>query len=158
MSPPRRRLGAVGVLLLVVLALSPASASAGMTTPRLGSHSMIGPQMDPATIDALFKAGHDAGLGIVRVDVLASWLFPTSPDAPDWTTLDTVRAAARAHHARVLALLSAVPAWNARCPPLTEKWYRCPPGDDGAWGASSSRWPPARPRSASGRSSTRRTS
>lgn len=132
MSLPRR-LGAVGVLLLVALALSPAGASASMTTPRLGSHSMIGPQMDPATVDALFKASHDAGLGIVRVDVLASWLFPTSPDAPDWTTLDTVRAAARAHHAQVMALLSAVPAWNARCPPLTEKWYRCPSGDDAAW-------------------------
>ena len=132
MSPPFR-LGAVGVLMLVMLALSPASASAGNTTPRLGSHSMVGPQMDPGTIDRLFKASHDARLGIVRVDVLASWLFPHGPDAPEWGTLDTVRAAARAHHVQVMALLSAVPAWNARCPPVTEKWYRCPPADDAAW-------------------------
>ena len=62
MSPPRLRLGAVGVLLAFVLALVPASASAARTTPRLGSHSMIGPQMDAATIDRLFKASHDARL------------------------------------------------------------------------------------------------
>jgi hypothetical protein len=133
MSPPCLRLGAVGVLLVVVLALFPASVPAARTTPRLGSHSMIGPQMDAATIDRLFKASHDARLGIVRVDVLASWLFPTSADAPDWGTLDTIRAAARAHHSQVMALLSAVPYWNASCPPLTEKWYRCPPRDDAAW-------------------------
>ena len=132
MSPPRR-LGAAGVLLLVVLALSPASASAGRTAPRLGSHSMIGPQMDPATIDRLFRASHDAHLRTVRLDVLASWLFPNGPDAPDWSSLDAVRASARRHHSQVLALLSAVPGWNAHCPPLTEKWYRCPPADDAAW-------------------------
>jgi hypothetical protein len=134
MSPSCLRLGAVGVLLLVVLALSPASAPAAKTTPRLGSHSMIGPEMDAGTIDRLFKASHDARLGIMRVDVLASWLFPTGPDAPDFTTLDRIRTAARAHHMQVMALLSAVPAWNASCPPLTEKWYRCPPRDYAAWG------------------------
>lgn len=94
---------------------------------------MIGPQMDPATIDRLFKASHDAHLRTVRLDVLASWLFPAGPDAPDWSTLDAVRASARTHHLQVLAQLSAVPAWNAACPPLTEKWYRCPPGDYVQW-------------------------
>jgi hypothetical protein len=132
MSPPRRRLG-VGVLLLVVLALSPVSASAGKTTPRLGSHSMIGPQMDPAQIDQLFKASHDAHLRTVRLDVLASWLFPNGPDAPDWSSLDAVRASATRHHLQVLALLSAVPVWNARCPALTERFYRCPPADEAQW-------------------------
>ena len=133
MSPPCRRLGAVGVLLLVVLAFSPASASAGRTTPRLGSHSMIGPQMDPATIDRLFKASHDAHLRTIRLDVLASWLFPHGPDAPEWSSLDAVRASARRHHLQVLAQLSAVPGWNALCPPLTEKTYRCPPSDSRQW-------------------------
>ncbi len=133
MSPPCRRLGAAGVLLLVVLALSPASESAAKTTPRLGSHSMIGPQMDPATVDALFKASHDAHLGIVRLDVLASWLFPNGPDATDWSSLDAVRASARRHHEQVLALLSAVPLWDARCTTLTERFYRCPPADDAQW-------------------------
>ena len=33
----------------------------------------------------------------------------------------------------MLAQLSAVPGWNALCPPLTEKTYRCPPGDYGQW-------------------------
>lgn len=134
MSQPCRRLRAAGVVLIAVLALAPAVASAGKTTPRLGSHSMIGPQMDPGTIDALFKASHDAHLSTVRLDVLASWLFPTGPDAPDWATLDAVRASARRHHTQVLALLSAVPLWNARCPTLTERFYRCPPSDEAQWG------------------------
>ena len=132
MSPLRRPLGAVGVLMLVVLALAPATAAAGETAPRLGSHSMIGPQMDAATVDRLFKASHDARLRTVRLDVIASWLFPTGPQAADWGSLDAVRASARRHHLQVLGLLSGVPFWNSSCP-LTERFYRCPPGDDAQW-------------------------
>src|SRR5690349_8834119 len=120
MSPPRRRLGAAGVIALLLLCVAPAGARAAATTPRLGSHAMIEPAMDPGTVDALFKASHDAGLRTVRVDVLAAWLFPTGPDTPEWSSLDVLRAAARANHSQVLALLSAVPIWNARCPPLAE--------------------------------------
>jgi hypothetical protein len=134
MSPPCRRLGAVGVLLLVVLALSPVATSAGKTTPRLGSHSMIGPEMDPAQIDALFKASRDAHLRTVRLDVLVTALFPNGPDAPDWSTLDAVRASTRRYRLQVLALLSAVPWWESQCPPQTEKYYRCPVRDDAEWG------------------------
>ena len=133
MSPLRRRLGAVAVLLAIALLSAPAGATASETTPRLGGHTMIGPQMDAGTVDTLFRASHDARLGIVRLDVLAAWLFPQSADAPDWTSLDVVRAAARRHHMQVLGLLSGVPVWNARCPAGVEPFYRCPPADDAQW-------------------------
>jgi hypothetical protein len=133
MPPLCRRFGAAGVLLLAMFALTPAAASAGTTTPRLGSHTMIGPAMDPGTVDALFKASHDAHLGTVRLDVLAAWLFPSGPDAPDWRSLDVIRAAATHNHMQVLALLSSVPLWAARCPPDTQTFYRCPPADDAQW-------------------------
>ena len=133
MSPPRRRLGVVGVLVLLALGPAAAGAEAADTTPRLGSHTMIQPSMDPGMVDTLFAASHDAGLGTVRLDVLAAWLFPTGPDAPDWSSLDVVRAAARRHRMQVLGLLSAVPLWNARCPPLAEPVHRCPPADDALW-------------------------
>jgi hypothetical protein len=134
MSPLRRRLPAAGVLVLVVLALVPAAAPAGTTTPRLGSHTMIGPMMDPGTVDKLFRASHDAHLGTVRLDVLASWLFPNRPDAPNWSSLDVVRAAARHNHVQVMALLSSVPVWDAQCPPGALTAFRCPPADDARWG------------------------
>jgi hypothetical protein len=133
MSARRSRLGAAGVLVLVALVLAPAAGWAARTTPRLGSHSMIGPATDPGTVDVLFRATADAHLGTVRLDVLAAWLFPNGPDAPDWSSLDVVRAAARRHHVQVLALISAVPLWNARCPPMAVATYRCPPADDAAW-------------------------
>jgi len=134
MSPLRRRLGAAGVLIVASLVLSPAGASsAAETTPRLGSHAMIGPWMAPADVDTLFRLSRGARLRTVRVDVLAAWLFPRAADQPEWASLDTVRAAARTHRLSVLGVLSGTPGWNARCPPGGELFYRCPPGDYGAW-------------------------
>jgi hypothetical protein len=130
----RRRLPAAGVLVLLLLLLPPAAASAATTTPRLGAHTMIGPTMDPGTVDTLFRASHDAHLGIVRVDVLAAALFSDGPDTPDWHSLDVIRAAARHNHLQVMALLSGVPLWAARCPPAPVSFYRCPPADDAQWG------------------------
>jgi hypothetical protein len=132
-SSPRRRLGATGVLLLALLAVAPAAA-ATKTTLRLGSHTMINPTMDAGTVNALFKASRDAHLGTARLDVLVSSIFPQSPDQPDWTSLDTVRAAARYHHLQVMAVLSGTPWWDAKCPEHALRSDRCPPGDDARWG------------------------
>ena len=160
MSPLCRRLGAVGLLLLVVLALAPASAPASRTTPRLGSHSMIGPRWTRARSMRCSSASHDARLGTARVDVLASWLFPHGARRARLDARSTrIRAAARAHHLQVMALLSAVPAWNAQLPAADGALVSLPARATTPRGrASSSRSPPARPRSATGRSSTRPTS
>ncbi len=134
MASPRLRLGATGVLLLAVLAVVPAATAATKTTFRLGSHTMINPTMAPAAVNGLFKASRDAHLGTVRLDVLVSSIFPQPAGLPDWTSLDTVRAAARYHHLQVMAVLSGTPWWDAKCPLGALRSDRCPPGDEAAWG------------------------
>jgi hypothetical protein len=128
------RLGVTGVLLLAVLALAPTASAATKTTLRIGSHTMINPTMQPAAVNRLFKASRDAHLGSVRLDVLVSSIFPQSELLPDWTSLDTVRTAARYHRLQVMAVLSGTPWWDARCPPGALRSDRCPPGDEAAWG------------------------
>jgi hypothetical protein len=131
----RRRLGAVGVLIVAALLLSPAGASsASETTPRLGAHAMIDTSMSPETVDALFAAAQRAHLGSVRLDVLGAWLFPHAENAPEWHTLDVYRAAARKYGLQVTAVLYGVPNWLALCPPGAKDFFRCPPSDDAAWG------------------------
>jgi hypothetical protein len=123
-----------GVVILAALVLSPADpAMASETTPRLGSHTMIGPQTPAADVDALFRISRAARMRTVRADVLAAWIFPRSADQPEWATLDTLRAAARTHRLDVLGVLSGTPWWNARCPAWAQHFYRCPPGDEAAW-------------------------
>ena len=133
-TSPRPRLGATAALWLVVLAVAPAAGAATKTTLRLGSHTMINPTMEAGAVNALFKGTRDAHLGTVRLDVLVSSIFPQSPNQPDWTSLDIVRAAARYHHLQVMAVLSGTPWWDAQCPPGAPRPDRCPPGDDAAWG------------------------
>lgn len=121
-------------MIVAALVLSPTGASmAAETTPRLGSHTMIGPQTPAADVDALFRLSRAARLRTVRADVLAAWIFPRAADQPEWATLDTLRAAARTHGLDVLGVLSGTPWWNARCPAWAEHFYRCPPNDDAAW-------------------------
>jgi hypothetical protein len=121
-------------VIVAALVLSPTGASmAAETTPRLGSHTMIGPQTPAADVDALFRLSRAARLRTVRADVLAAWIFPRAADQPEWATLDTLRAAARTHGLDVLGVLSGTPWWNARCPAWAEHFYRCPPNDDAAW-------------------------
>lgn len=135
--PVPARPGGVGRVILVVLAslliAAPASARGYTTTPRLGSHTMIGPSMAGEQVDALFSASGRAHLSIVRADVQVSELFSLSSQAPRWQSLDDLRGAARRHRLEVLGLLSGVPIWLARCPPVTAHWWKCPPADYAAW-------------------------
>jgi len=136
--PVPARPGGVGRVSFIVLAMlllaAPATAGGYTTTPRLGSHAMVGPNMPPEHVDALFGASGRAHLSIVRADVHASAVFPLSPDEPRWESVDTLRGAARTHRLQVLGVLSGVPLWLARCPPVTANWWKCPPADYAAWG------------------------
>jgi hypothetical protein len=94
---------------------------------------MIDTSMSPETVDRLFRATRRAHLGAIRFDVLGSWLFPHSADAPEWQTLDVYRAAVRRYGLDAVGVLSGTPLWLARCPEGAKDFFRCPPADYAAW-------------------------
>jgi len=130
----RRRLRGAGTLAAVAVCLAAAGPGhASDTTPRLGGNTMIFPSVPGEAVDGLFAATRAAHLGMARVDIQASALFPRSEEVADWSTLDLASQAGRQYGVKVLGLLYGVPMWLSSCSPFDPLFYRCPPRDYGAW-------------------------
>lgn len=82
--------------------------------------------LSSSQLNSEFTTISKIGVGWIRIDMSWADIQPNNPNQYDWTQLDTIVAAAKAHNLKILGTIDYAPTWamassctlNEKCPPV----------------------------------------